>query len=115
MMRVLLACMKRCVNSHTSANVPARGHPIASIRSRAAVEPSIETRMARVPTSWLKIDEIVNCEIDKSISDPCLEVAKTRFQTFVRGKGVLFTWKCQIQEFHAHGMERGEVLKRYCG
>jgi len=28
---------------------------------------------------------------------------------------VLFKWKCQIQEFHAHGMERGEVLERYCG
>ena len=41
-----------------------------------------------------------------------LEVAKTRFHTFLRGKGVLFTWKCQIREFHAHGMEREEVLER---
>ena len=49
--------------------------------------------------------------------DSGLEVAKTRFQTFLRGKSVLFKWKCQIREFHAHGMERGdsEVLKRYCG
>jgi len=44
-----------------------------------------------------------------------LEVAKTRFQTFLRGKSVLFKWKCQIRGFHACGMERGEVLKRYCG
>jgi len=36
----------RFVNSHTSANMPAHGQPVASIRSRAAVEPSIETRMA---------------------------------------------------------------------
>jgi len=47
--------------------------------------------------------------------DSGLEVAKTRFQTFLRGKSVLFKWKCQIREFHAHAMERGEVLKRYCG
>jgi len=37
-----------------------------------------------------------------------------RFQTFLRDKRVLFKWKCQIREFHAHGMERGEVLGRYC-
>jgi len=24
---------------------------------------------------------------------------------------VLFKWKCQIREFHARGIERGEVLK----
>ena len=47
--------------------------------------------------------------------DSGLEVAKTRFQTFLRGKSVLFKWKCQIREFHAQGIERGEVLKRYCG
>ena len=47
--------------------------------------------------------------------DSGLEVAKTKFQTFLRGKSVLFKWKCQIREFHAHGMERGEFLKRYCG
>jgi len=41
-----------------------------------------------------------------------LEVAKTRFQTFLRGKSVLFKWKSQIPEFHAHAMERGEFLKR---
>jgi len=64
----------------------------------------------RVSTCSLKIDEI-----DESISYPGLEVAKTRFQTFLRGKGVLFKWKCQIREFYAHGMERGEVLKRYFG
>jgi len=38
-----------------------------------------------------------------------------RFQTFLRDKSVLFKWKCQIREFHAYGMERGEVLKGYCG
>jgi len=47
--------------------------------------------------------------------DSDLEVAKTRFQTFLRGKSVLFKWKCQNREFHEHRMERGEVLKRYCG
>jgi len=47
--------------------------------------------------------------------DSGLEVAKTRFQTFLWGKSVLFKWKCQIREFHAHAMERGEVLQRYCG
>ena len=41
--------------------------------------------------------------------------SQTRFQTFLRGKSVLFTWKCQIREFHAYEMERGEVFKRYCG
>jgi len=41
-----------------------------------------------------------------------LKVAKTRFQTFFRGKNVLFRWKCQIREFHAHGMERGEVFEK---
>ena len=46
--------------------------------------------------------------------DSDLEVAKTRFQTFLSGKNVLFKWKCQILEFHTNGMERGEVLKRYC-
>jgi len=44
-----------------------------------------------------------------------LEVAKTRFQTFLLGNSVLFKWKCQIRELHAHGMERGQVLTRYCG
>ena len=47
--------------------------------------------------------------------DSGLEVAKSRIQKFLWGKSVLFKWKCQIPEFHAHGMERGEVLKRYCG
>jgi len=44
--------------------------------------------------------------------DSGLEVAKTRFQTFLRGKSVLFKWKSQIREFHARAMERGEFLKR---
>jgi len=47
--------------------------------------------------------------------DSGLKVAKTRFQRFLRGRSVLFKQKCQIQEFHAHEMERGEVFKRYCG
>jgi len=47
--------------------------------------------------------------------DSGLTVAKTRFQTFLWSKSVLFKWKCQIREFHARGMERGEVLTRYCG
>jgi len=68
-------------------------------------------RVNMVSMSSLKIDEI-----DKSISSiQGLEVAKTRFQTFLRGKSVLFNWKCQIREFHAGVMERGEVVKRYCG
>ena len=37
------------------------------------------------------------------------------FRHFSGGKSALFKWKCQIREFHAHGMEQGEVLKRYCG
>ena len=40
---------------------------------------------------------------------------KRDFRHFSGGKSALFKWKCQIREFHAHGMERGEVLKRYCG
>jgi len=40
---------------------------------------------------------------------------KRDFRHFSWGKSVLFKWKCQIREFHAFGMERGEVLKRYCG
>jgi len=54
-------------------------------------------------------------KLTSQFQDSGLEVAKTRFQTFLRGKSVLFTWKCQIREFHVHAMERGEVLKRYCG
>ena len=40
---------------------------------------------------------------------------KRDFRHFSGGKSALFKWKCQIREFHAHGMEQGEVLKRYCG
>ena len=61
--------------------------------------------------SSLKIDEI-----DKSISSIQASKSQKRdFQTFLRGKSVLFKWKCQIREFHAGGMERGEFFKRYCG
>ena len=44
-----------------------------------------------------------------------IDEIENQFETFLRGKNVLFTWQCQIREFHAHAMERGEVLKRYCG
>jgi len=47
--------------------------------------------------------------------DSGLTVAKTRFQTFLWSKSVLFKWKCQIREFHARGMERGEVLTSIVG
>ena len=40
---------------------------------------------------------------------------KRDFRHFSWGKSGLFKWKCQIREFHACGMERGEVLRRYCG
>jgi len=40
---------------------------------------------------------------------------KRDFRHVSWGKSVLFKWKCQIREFHARGMERGEVLRRYCG
>jgi len=45
--------------------------------------------------------------------DSGLEVAKTKFQTFLWGKSVLFKWKCPIREFHAHGLERGDSQEKF--
>jgi len=35
-----------------------------------------------------------------------------KFQRFLSGKSVFLNSKFQIREFHAHYMERGEVLER---
>ena len=67
-------------------------------------------KMQILSESSLKIDEI-----DKSISWFRPRSRKNEISDISPGQKCVIHMKCQIREFHAHGMERGEVLKRYCG
>ena len=49
------------------------------------------------------------------VDSACPQPLKKHAMEWSGGKSVFLSSQFQIREFHAHEMERGEVLKRYCG
>ena len=66
--------------------------------------------LARVSMSSLKIDEIgkVNYEFRP-------RTRKNEISDISPGQKYVIQMEMSDSEFHAHGMEQGEVRKRYCG